>query len=169
MKTPSPEDIKFVRDYEVQANKTKILSYNFSFGPSLFYSKFSFLQFRVGLLDFDPKMTLINSSGSTGPPKIQMFKNQVPLRFPQPPADNMRSGKSPRFLSQKSYFAKQKRPQKVLGMKNFFQMVGNVLTSGINYSMTGNFNGFIVVLSVLSGMMMSKVLSVWVNFSLSQE
>ena len=32
LKQPSTEDIKFVRDYETEANKTKIMSYNFSFG-----------------------------------------------------------------------------------------------------------------------------------------
>ena len=55
-------------------------------------------------------------------------------------------------------------PLKVFGMKNFAQLIGGMLKNGFSYSMTANFNGFVVVLSVFSGMMSTKILSVRVKF-----
>ena len=93
MTKSSKKKIQKVKDFETMANKSQIITFNFS-------------------------------SGSTGPPKLQMFKNQVPLKFPESPSDGL---------------------PELLGKWELFKLALNMMRNGRVASLNGNFNGFIAL------------------------
>ena len=70
------------------------------------------------------------SSGSTGAPKCQIMKNQVPLDRPQSPTTGLDT---------------------CIGKWQVFKMVYTMKTRGIVVSFTGNFNSFVLVQNVVHG------------------
>lgn len=86
----SNQDKQKIWDYEHLANKSRVVTYNFS-------------------------------SGSTGPPKVQLYKNQFSIKAPLPTNKGLLS---------------------VFGYRRVLEIVLSIIRNGFRYASAVNFNGF---------------------------